>query len=127
MRRASRFAVALAALPLASTFGCADQCVVVPTWVDIVADRYYLKAPGDVAFTAVTQLGVDTCGPSPTEVTAYHWRLDGEPLEADEGGPLGEAVSVHFDAPGAHVVQVRIEDDLGAELPVVGRASVLVY
>jgi hypothetical protein len=119
---------ALAASLVVAASACGDQCYIVPTWVDLVADTYYVRVPGDVAFTAETELGIDTCGPSPTEVVAYHWRLDGQALEPEDGGePLGADISIHFDAPGTHVVQVRIEDDLGAELPVVGRASIFAY
>jgi hypothetical protein len=125
LRPGPRTALVLALALLAPA--CGDPCYIVPTSVAIAADRYFLEAPGDVALTAVTELGVDSCGPSPTEVVAYHWQLDGEPLDADDGEPLGAEITIHLDTPGTHVVEVRIEDDVGAEIPYVGRASILVY
>jgi hypothetical protein len=119
-RRAS---VALASALLAALPACGEQCYIVPTTVQIVVDSYFVEAPGDVVFTAETALGLATCGPSPSEVTGYHWTLDGEALGDVGAGPF----ALHFDAPGTYVVEVRIEDDIGAELPSVGYASILVY
>ncbi len=86
-----------------------------------------IEAPGEVRAVAVTELGEASCGPSPTEVVAYHWRLDDEPLSGRRGEPLGATIDVELDEPGEHVLEVRVEDDLGKELPDVGRASILVY
>ena len=118
---ARRAALVVALFPALSA--CGEQCYIVPTSVEIVVDSYFVEAPGDVVFTAETALGLATCGPSPLEVTAYHWSLDGEPLDDVGGGPF----SLRFEAPGTYVVEVRIEDDIGAELPTVGHASILVY
>jgi hypothetical protein len=117
-----------AAIAAALASGCGDQCYLFPTSVELVLDRPYVEAPGVIEATAETMIGSATCGASPTEVVAYHWRLDGEPLEAeDDDEPLGDSIVVAFDAPGVYVLEVRIEDDLGKELPYVGRSSILVY
>lgn len=121
--RSRRASAALALALLAALPACGEQCYIVPTTVEIAADSYFVEAPGDVFFMAETELGFATCGPNPSEVTAYHWTLDGEALDAVGRGPF----SLRFDAPGTYVVEVRIEDDLGAELPSVGHASILVY
>ncbi len=115
--------LALAALAV----GCEDPCFIFPTRVDLVVEPPFVEAPGEVVATADTVLGITNCGPNPTEVVAYHWRLDGEDLEGEDGEPLGESIVLAFDEPGLHVVEVRIEDDLGKELPYVGHSAVFVY
>lgn len=115
--------LALAALVEA----CGEECVVVPTQVALDIDPVFVEAPGEVSAVALVELGGASCGPDPTRVVAYEWRLDGEPLEAASGGPLGSRVVVELEDPGVHVLEVRVEDDLGTELPYVGRSSLLAY
>ncbi|MBC7172528.1 MAG: PKD domain-containing protein [Polyangiaceae bacterium] len=102
--------------------GCAEECIIVPTSVELSVDHSARKAPAAVVVTAKTTLGSSSCGPEPTEILAYRWRLDGVPLEAE-----GAQIVLELTTPGSYVVEVRVEDDLGAELPSVGRATVRVY
>src|SRR5688500_4378233 len=85
--RRSRSASAALGASFLAVAGCGEQCFIFPTSVELAADPQFVEAPGEVLATATTVLGTAACGPEPTEVTAYHWRLDGEPLEGEDGGP----------------------------------------